>query len=444
MIITLKGADFSASNIGTLSTWRITCSLGTGATYEGVTSVDKGAAFTATVTLAEGYEIGTAGVTITMGGTVLSGAHTIEGNVITITIASVTGNVLIKVPTINTATGEEEEPDTPTNYTFTINPTPSTAIVTLTASEYTQSGNSITVPNGTVVSWSVSADGYTTRTGTWTANGENKTENVVLTDSNVGGEAPNVTWTLNSSLNATSGAEIAPMNDRSRTNNIQVADFTGPITCGGTGSQFIISCYSGSTYLGQINASDINGDLVKGVGQWINNGTLISKELLVSKGVDNIAMVADISSYGGTFIMNGEVLAIIGGSVGDNENPDSEPLVIDFVNGSVMAANGNDYADITRWRSDYLPANKLTGSISVVGARFILNCYDSSRTYLGQLSTSGSGFVKTAQWYDSGAIANGSALQSASYVRMVVDNSEIQVLINGVDCFGEIVDSFPQ
>jgi hypothetical protein len=113
MIITLKGADFSASNIGTLSSWRISRSLGSGATYAGVTSVDKGAAFTATVTLAEGYEVGTAGITITMGGTVLSGAHSISDNVITITIASVTGNVLIKVPTINTATGEEEEPDVP-------------------------------------------------------------------------------------------------------------------------------------------------------------------------------------------------------------------------------------------------------------------------------------------------------------------------------------------
>jgi hypothetical protein len=118
MIITLKGADFSQSNIGTLSSWRISRSLGTGATYEGVTSVDKGAAFSATVTLAEGYEVGTAGVTVTMGGTVLSGAHSISGNVITITIAEVTGNVLIKVPTVNTSTGEEEEPDV-TQYTIT-------------------------------------------------------------------------------------------------------------------------------------------------------------------------------------------------------------------------------------------------------------------------------------------------------------------------------------
>ena len=112
MIITLKGADFSASNIGTLSSWRITRSLGAGATYAGPISVGKGAALTATVTLAEGYEISAAGVTITMGGNVISAA-TVNGNVITINIAEVTGNVVIKVPTINTNTGEEEEPDIP-------------------------------------------------------------------------------------------------------------------------------------------------------------------------------------------------------------------------------------------------------------------------------------------------------------------------------------------
>ena len=112
MIITLMGADFSASNIGTLSSWRITRSLGSGAIYEGVTSVDKGASFNATVTIAEGYELGSAGVTVTMGGNTISAA-TVSGNVITITIAEVTGNVVIKVPTVNITTGEEEEPETP-------------------------------------------------------------------------------------------------------------------------------------------------------------------------------------------------------------------------------------------------------------------------------------------------------------------------------------------
>lgn len=113
MIITLIGADFSASNIGTLSTWRISRSLGEGAIYEGPTFVEKGAAFNATITIAEGYELSTAGVSVTMGGTVLSGAHSVAGNVIAITIASVTGNVVIKVPTVNINAGEEEEPEVP-------------------------------------------------------------------------------------------------------------------------------------------------------------------------------------------------------------------------------------------------------------------------------------------------------------------------------------------
>ena len=115
MIITLKGADFSASNIGTLSTWRITRSLGSGATYNGPSSVDKDAAFSATVTLAEDYEIGTAGVSVIMGGTILSGAATVNGSTITINIDKVTGNVTIKVPTVNTSTGGDEPvvPDVP-------------------------------------------------------------------------------------------------------------------------------------------------------------------------------------------------------------------------------------------------------------------------------------------------------------------------------------------
>ena len=123
MIITLIGADFSKSNIGTLSSWIISRVLGDGATYAGPSYVDKDAAFNATVTLDEGYEIGSAGISITMGGTALdSSAYTVNGNVITFTIASVTGSIVIKVPTLNTNTGEEDgggdnggsqNPDTP-------------------------------------------------------------------------------------------------------------------------------------------------------------------------------------------------------------------------------------------------------------------------------------------------------------------------------------------
>lgn len=108
MIIVLKNADFSQSNIGTLSTWRITRSLGSGASYVGPTSVDKNTALNAVVTIADGYELGAAGVTVTMGGQIVSSGITISGNTINISIASVTGNVTIKVPTVNLSTGEED------------------------------------------------------------------------------------------------------------------------------------------------------------------------------------------------------------------------------------------------------------------------------------------------------------------------------------------------
>lgn len=126
MIITLKGADFSASNIGTLSSWRITRSLGAGATYEGPTSVDKGNVLQATITIAEGYELGTAGITVTMGGEVVSDAVSPNSDgSYTIYITCVTGNVVIKVPTVNINTGEEDEPDTPTNrYTLSVSNIP--------------------------------------------------------------------------------------------------------------------------------------------------------------------------------------------------------------------------------------------------------------------------------------------------------------------------------
>lgn len=109
MIITLIGADFSKSNIGTLSSWIISRVLGDGATYAGPSYVDKDAALSATVTLDEGYEIGSAGITIIMGGAALDeSCYNVVDNVITFTIASVTGSVVIKVPTLNTNTGEED------------------------------------------------------------------------------------------------------------------------------------------------------------------------------------------------------------------------------------------------------------------------------------------------------------------------------------------------
>lgn len=53
-------------------------------------------------------------------------------------------------------------------YTLTISPTPADATVVLTASGYTQVGNTITVPNGTVVSYEVSKQDYKTESGSKT------------------------------------------------------------------------------------------------------------------------------------------------------------------------------------------------------------------------------------------------------------------------------------
>lgn len=74
-----------------------------------------------------------------------------------------------------------EDYDDSNLFTYTINPTPSDATVTLTAGGYTQVGNSITVYKGTTVNWSVSKNGYQTQSGTKTIN-SNTTDNVTLSN----------------------------------------------------------------------------------------------------------------------------------------------------------------------------------------------------------------------------------------------------------------------
>lgn len=96
MIITLVKADFSANNIGTLDSFAVLTNI-LNATYSGPTSVAKGEAFTATITAHDGYSI--TKFTISMGGTVLTDAYTISGNVATINIPEVTGIIVINMAT---------------------------------------------------------------------------------------------------------------------------------------------------------------------------------------------------------------------------------------------------------------------------------------------------------------------------------------------------------
>jgi hypothetical protein len=108
MIITIKGADFSSANIGTLSTYIISKSIGSGAAFDIPNFVDKNSSVNWVITLDEGYTFGT--YSVTMGGVEVT--PTVVDNVMTISIAEVTGNVRIVVATVNENTGEDE-PDEP-------------------------------------------------------------------------------------------------------------------------------------------------------------------------------------------------------------------------------------------------------------------------------------------------------------------------------------------
>ena len=96
MILYIKGADFSASNIGTLSTYVIRKSLGLGMTHNIPNFVDKDAQdITWTVTLKTNYIF--TEYSILMGEEVIT--PTITDNVMTISIPVVTNNITITIAT---------------------------------------------------------------------------------------------------------------------------------------------------------------------------------------------------------------------------------------------------------------------------------------------------------------------------------------------------------
>ena len=191
MILYIKGADFSSANIGTLNSYVVRKSIGQGATHRIPDSVIKDSAVNWEITLNEGYTFGI--YTITMGSTTIT--PTVNENVMTISIPKVTGNINVSVATINENVNEEL-------YTFTITPSPGNATVKLTAIGYTQVGNSIAVAAGTNVIWEVSADGYTTQSGTETIN-DDLNKSVTL----VGMDGGTLTCHVNKNINA-SGKEV--------------------------------------------------------------------------------------------------------------------------------------------------------------------------------------------------------------------------------------------
>ena len=167
MIITLSGADFSSSNIGILTKWRISTELDNGAVYSGPITVDKGSNLNTVIKIAEGYVLDTQSIIITMGDKTLNGVCTVEDNEVKISIANVSGDVCIKLATLPL-------------YTMTIVPTPENATVAINGVEQ----KSITVAAGTEVEWAVSAVDYKPQIGTVVVD-ENMTLNITLAEADI-------------------------------------------------------------------------------------------------------------------------------------------------------------------------------------------------------------------------------------------------------------------
>ena len=184
MIITLKGATFT--KFLDLNSWMIISDLVGVTSSNTVTKVTKGQTYTTTFTINTGCTLTEENVSVVCNGVTktLTWDKLTEGGKATLSFKP-DATVYISIRATSTQV-QPETPVTPTSYTFTINPTPTSATVTLSATGYsTVSGTgskSITVANGTKVSWSVSASGYTTRTGDWTANGSNESKTIKLSE----------------------------------------------------------------------------------------------------------------------------------------------------------------------------------------------------------------------------------------------------------------------
>lgn len=151
MILTIKGADFSLANIGTLDTFSIRKTIGKGTLHSIPNFVTKNSSVEWTINLEESYDF--VDYSITMGNEVIT--PVISGKMMVISIPVVTAFISINIST----KGIEY-------FTYTLNTLPKVASVLLTAGDYVQNGNSITVPEGTTVTWTVENIGYTSQTGT--------------------------------------------------------------------------------------------------------------------------------------------------------------------------------------------------------------------------------------------------------------------------------------
>ena len=286
MIITLTQANFSACSIGTLTTCNVKQSTVIGATVNiSKTSVEKAGYTTATEIATISLDTSNYkdhNITVMMGSNDVTGEWyssstgkvTIPANTpITSTITISVSATAIQV----TPPSGGDEPVTPTMYTFTINPTPSDATVTLTATGYTQSGKSITVPSGTSVSWNVEATGYTSQYGTHTVT---KTESKSVTLSATGGMGGTSGESIDLStlsLNHCSSSKIGSGDKENLSYNTETHEitcnskgwykcsyFTQPVT---VGMEIEFDCYASSSITGNYFGIWEEGELIDGVSE---------------------------------------------------------------------------------------------------------------------------------------------------------------------------------
>lgn len=178
MILRILGADFSSANIGTLSTYVISKSIGAGISHNIPNFVDKNSSVTWTLTVEEGYLLGS--YSIIMNGEIIT--PVINENTMTITIPNVTGNVRIVITSINESTGEEETPVVPpVTPDEPEEPETPTGFQTLTGGSWRVVGDSgnryciyATIPDGAVVNFKSSSDWDTYKYAIGTANGGDK------------------------------------------------------------------------------------------------------------------------------------------------------------------------------------------------------------------------------------------------------------------------------
>lgn len=95
MIITIKGADFSNSNVGTLSTYFISRNIDSGVTHNIPTSISKNASANWQIILSSGYEY--VSYSFMMGSEEIIPTVSEDGKTLTIVIPEVTANVYVNV-----------------------------------------------------------------------------------------------------------------------------------------------------------------------------------------------------------------------------------------------------------------------------------------------------------------------------------------------------------